>query len=99
MTALGVDTVKFFPAETSGGLPGLSALAGPFPEVTFVPTGGITAANAKSYLSHPAVLAVGGSWMVPAAHIAAGDFELICALARGCAELARTNQPSPGINP
>ncbi|MBB2940671.1 2-dehydro-3-deoxyphosphogluconate aldolase/(4S)-4-hydroxy-2-oxoglutarate aldolase [Actinoplanes lutulentus] len=61
---LGLDTVKFFPAEASGGLPTVKALAAAFPQVRFVPTGGITAQSARSYLDHPAVAAVGGSWMV-----------------------------------
>ncbi|HSF27398.1 MAG TPA: bifunctional 4-hydroxy-2-oxoglutarate aldolase/2-dehydro-3-deoxy-phosphogluconate aldolase, partial [Actinomycetes bacterium] len=63
----GVSTVKFLPAETSGGVAAVKALAGPFPQVRFVPTGGIKAANALDYLALPAVVAVGGSWMVPAA--------------------------------
>ena len=62
--ALGLDTVKFFPAEANGGLPAVKALAAAFPQVRFVPTGGITAASAASYLAHPAVAAVGASWMV-----------------------------------
>ena len=61
----GLRTVKFFPAETSGGLPGLQALAAPFHDLRFVPTGGIGPANAGAYLRSPSVLAVGGSWMVP----------------------------------
>jgi len=61
---LGLDTVKLFPAEACGGLRTLAALAGAFPQVRFLPTGGITADLAPSYLAHPAVAAVGGSWMV-----------------------------------
>ena len=61
----GLGVVKFFPAETSGGLPALQALAAPFHGMRFVPTGGIGPANVGSYLRCPAVLAVGGSWMVP----------------------------------
>ena len=61
----GLRTVKFFPAETSGGLAGLKALAAPFHDMRFVPTGGIGPDNAEGYLRTPAVLAVGGSWMVP----------------------------------
>jgi len=63
--SLGVDLVKFFPAEHSGGLPAIDALAAALREVRFVPTGGVTAALAPDYLAHPAVAAVGGSWMVP----------------------------------
>jgi 2-dehydro-3-deoxyphosphogluconate aldolase / (4S)-4-hydroxy-2-oxoglutarate aldolase len=61
----GLRAVKFFPAETSGGLAGLLALAAPFHDMRFVPTGGIGPANVGDYLRAPAVLAVGGSWMVP----------------------------------
>lgn len=70
----GLDVVKFFPAEASGGVAALSALAAPFPGVRFVPTGGITAGNARDYLEHPAVAAIGASWMVAPALLAAGDF-------------------------
>lgn len=63
---LGLDTVKLFPAEACGGLRTLAALAAAFPQVRFLPTGGITAALAPDYLAHPAVAAVGGSWMVAA---------------------------------
>ena len=62
---LGLDRFKFFPAETSGGLPALKALAGPFGQVRFCPTGGITATSAPTWLAEPAVLCVGGSWVVP----------------------------------
>lgn len=65
----GLDTVKFFPAEPLGGTPMLRALAAPFPQARFVPTGGIDAARLPDYLAVPAVLAVGGSWMATAAHL------------------------------
>ena len=61
---LGLDTVKFFPAEANGGLATIKALAAAFPQVRFMPTGGITADTAPAYLAHPSVAAVGGSWMV-----------------------------------
>ena len=61
---LGLDTVKFFPAEANGGLATIKALAAAFPQVRFMPTGGITVDSAPSYLAHPSVAAVGGSWMV-----------------------------------
>ena len=61
---LGLDRFKFFPAETSGGRPALKALAGPFGNIRFCPTGGITAANATDWLSLEPVLCVGGSWLV-----------------------------------
>ena len=61
---LGLDTVKFFPAEANGGLATIKALAAAFPQVRFMPTGGITVDTAPAYLAHPSVAAVGGSWMV-----------------------------------
>jgi 2-dehydro-3-deoxyphosphogluconate aldolase/(4S)-4-hydroxy-2-oxoglutarate aldolase len=78
----GADTLKFFPAEPLGGLPMLRALSAPFPMVKFVPTGGIGAAQATAYLQHPKVVAVGGSWMVPADALKAGDFDRIATLTR-----------------
>ena len=61
---LGLGRFKFFPAEASGGLPALSALAGPFGDVRFCPTGGITEASAPDWLAHPSVSCIGGTWMV-----------------------------------
>ena len=63
---LGLERFKFFPAIASGGLPTLSALAGPFGAVRFCPTGGITLQNAPDWLAHPSILCVGGTWLVPA---------------------------------
>jgi 2-dehydro-3-deoxyphosphogluconate aldolase/(4S)-4-hydroxy-2-oxoglutarate aldolase len=85
--AAGLDVLKLFPAEAIGGLATLKALAGPFPDVWFVPTGGVDEARAAEYLAHPAVLAVGGSWMVPRDAITAGDWARIKELARGAAKL------------
>ena len=62
---LGLSEFKFFPAETSGGRPALNALSGPFGQVRFCPTGGITLASAPEWLALESVLCVGGSWMVP----------------------------------
>jgi 2-dehydro-3-deoxyphosphogluconate aldolase / (4S)-4-hydroxy-2-oxoglutarate aldolase len=70
---LGLDTVKFFPAESAGGAAAISALAAPFAGVSFVPTGGINASNLDSYLALPCVIAVGGSWMVPRDLVGAHD--------------------------
>jgi len=61
----GLDTVKFFPAESAGGSAAISALAAPFASMSFVPTGGVNDSNLDSYLALPSVIAVGGSWMVP----------------------------------
>jgi 2-dehydro-3-deoxyphosphogluconate aldolase / (4S)-4-hydroxy-2-oxoglutarate aldolase len=73
----GLSVLKLFPAEAVGGIAALKALAGPFPEVRFVPTGGVTAANLAAYLAVANVAAVGGSWMVARELIAAGDFGTI----------------------
>ena len=86
---LGVTTVKFFPAGTSGGVPAIKALAAPFGGVRFVPTGGVSAANVHEYLSVPAVVAVGGSWMVPRDLVRAGDFEGVRALTAEAVALVR----------
>jgi 2-dehydro-3-deoxyphosphogluconate aldolase / (4S)-4-hydroxy-2-oxoglutarate aldolase len=75
--ARGFTTAKFFPATSAGGLPALRALAGPFPQARFCPTGGITEANAAEWLALPNVVAVGGSWLTPAAEVAAGQWDLI----------------------
>lgn len=61
--ALGIETVKFFPAEENGGLKALKALSAAFPQMTFVPTGGINECNIKEYLGYDKVIACGGSWM------------------------------------
>jgi len=71
---LGLSTVKFFPAGTSGGPAAIKALAAPFSDVQFVPTGGVGPANLADYLAIPAVAAVGGSWMVARERVKAGDF-------------------------
>jgi len=76
----GFNLVKFFPAEQSGGIKALRALAGPFPEVRFCPTGGIGEANAASWLAEPNVVAVGGSWLCPAADIRSGNWAGITAI-------------------
>ena len=77
---LGLTTVKFFPAGTSGGAPAIAALAAPFGNVTFVPTGGVGPKNVHDYLSLASVVAVGGSWMVPRDRVRAGDFTGITTL-------------------
>ena len=75
--ARGFDIAKFFPAVSSGGLAALKALAGPFPHARFCPTGGINEANAAEWLAQPNVVAVGGSWLTPAAEVAAGQWHAI----------------------
>lgn len=76
----GLDTVKFFPAEQLGGLAMIKALAAPFRAVRFIPTGGINTGNLPDYLAHPAVLAVGGTWMVAPALLAAGRWDEVTRL-------------------
>jgi 2-dehydro-3-deoxyphosphogluconate aldolase/(4S)-4-hydroxy-2-oxoglutarate aldolase len=80
--ARGYDHFKFFPAEAAGGVKMLQAFAGPFPRVTFCPTGGITAANYREYLALANVACVGGSWVAPQGAIEAGDWARITALVR-----------------
>lgn len=87
---LGISTVKFFPAATAGGPAAISALSAPFPDVKFVPTGGISPSNLRDYLLLDAVIAVGGSWMCPRSCIAEGDFATIERLTRQAVDLTRS---------
>lgn len=72
---LGLDTVKFFPAEAAGGLNMIKSMAAPYTKMHFMPTGGINAANLNSYLDFNKIVCCGGSWMVKKDMVAAGDFE------------------------
>jgi 2-dehydro-3-deoxyphosphogluconate aldolase / (4S)-4-hydroxy-2-oxoglutarate aldolase len=90
---LGLTTVKFFPAATSGGAAAIAALAGPFGSVRFIPTGGIGPANLHEYLGIDAVAAVGGSWMVPRDRIRDGDFATVRRLTAEAVALLRTAAP------
>lgn len=90
---LGLDTVKFFPAEASGGAAAIKALSAPFPGVSFVPTGGVGPGNLADYLALDSVRAVGGSWMIPAAAISAGDWTRIRELARDAVRLVAELRP------
>jgi 2-dehydro-3-deoxyphosphogluconate aldolase/(4S)-4-hydroxy-2-oxoglutarate aldolase len=78
--AYGFDLVKFFPAEQAGGIKGLRALGGPFPNVRVCPTGGVGEANAATWLAEPNVVAVGGSWLCPASEIRNGNWAGITAI-------------------
>lgn len=78
----GLREFKFFPAEAAGGIQMLKALGGPFPQVTFCPTGGISAQNYKRYLELKNVACVGGSWLAPADLLERGAYEQITDLAR-----------------
>ena len=88
MTGLqrGYDHFKFFPAEAAGGIPMLKAIAGPFPKVTFCPTGGIGLGNYREYLALGNVACVGGSWVAPAEAVAHGDWSRISQLVREAVE-------------
>ena len=74
--------LKFFPATAAGGIPMLKALAGPFADVMFCPTGGITVDTAAQFLALPNVVVCGGSWLTPADAVAAKDWKRITKLAR-----------------
>jgi 2-dehydro-3-deoxyphosphogluconate aldolase/(4S)-4-hydroxy-2-oxoglutarate aldolase len=84
---VGITELKFFPAEASGGVAFLKAIASPVPAARFCPTGGITAASAPSYLALPNVGCVGGSWLTPADAVASGDWDRITTLAAEAAAL------------
>lgn len=81
-TKMGLEAVKFFPAEAMGGLKVIKSLAGPFPKMRFIPTGGIGPNNLSEYLAFDKIIACGGSWMVPEKLIDNEDWEGITALAR-----------------
>jgi 2-dehydro-3-deoxyphosphogluconate aldolase/(4S)-4-hydroxy-2-oxoglutarate aldolase len=83
----GLSFLKFFPATAAGGIPMLKALGGPFPDVVFCPTGGITPETAPQFLALPNVKVCGGSWLTPADALAAGDWGRITRLAREASAL------------
>lgn len=87
---LGLGVLKFFPAEPSGGLGMIKALAAPYTQIKFIPTGGISAANVGEYLKHPKILACGGSWMVKKDLVNAGKFDEIQALATQAAAIVKS---------
>ena len=86
----GLDHFKFFPAENAGGIPMLKAIAGPIPQVTFCPTGGISPKNFLDYLKLDNVACVGGSWLAPVDAVKSGDWEKITQLAATAIEEANT---------
>ena len=85
----GLEVLKFFPAEQSGGLAKIKALAAPFPMFKIMPTGGISLKNLKTYISSPVIAACGGSYMVTADLIDGGRWEEITALCRQSVEIVR----------
>lgn len=84
---LGLNALKFFPAEPSGGVRMIKALLGPYPQLRLMPTGGIGPANIRDYLSIPQVLACGGSWMVAEELLRAGNWSEVGRLTREAVEL------------
>ena len=83
----GLSFLKFFPATAAGGIPMLKALAGPFPDISFCPTGGITSETAPQFLALSNVRVCGGSWLTPADAVAAGDWARITQLAKAASAL------------
>ncbi len=86
----GLEVLKFFPAEQAGGVAMLKAMAAPYTSVKFMPTGGISAKNLADYLGFKKVVCAGGSWMVKADLIDAGDFDKITELTREAVELVKS---------
>ena len=74
---MGLDVLKFFPAEPSGGLSMIKAIAAPYTMMKFIPTGGINENNMEDYLKYDRILAIGGSWMVKSSLVKNGEFEKI----------------------
>ncbi|WP_254054281.1 bifunctional 4-hydroxy-2-oxoglutarate aldolase/2-dehydro-3-deoxy-phosphogluconate aldolase [Sphingorhabdus sp. EL138] len=91
--ALGLRTVKFFPAKLAGGVPMLKALSSVFREMRFMPTGGVSAKNLSEFLAVPSVIACGGSWLTPKGSIEAGDYNAITKLAIEAVALAKAARP------
>ena len=89
LLARGYDMLKFFPAEASGGAPALKAIGAPLPQISFCPTGGVSPANAQSYLALSNVLCAGGSWVAPADLVAQDDWAAIERLAQAASTLGR----------
>ena len=86
---LGLDTVKFFPAEVNGGLPAIKALSAPYHMMHFMPTGGVNPQNVKDYLAFDKVLACGGTWMVKDALISGGEFEKIKEMTKEAVDIVK----------
>jgi 2-dehydro-3-deoxyphosphogluconate aldolase/(4S)-4-hydroxy-2-oxoglutarate aldolase len=89
----GLRTLKFFPAEPSGGVAFLKAMAAPYGDVGFMPTGGVNLANVANYLAYNRVVACGGSWMAPNDWIAAKQFDRIRDESRRASEVAQGRTP------
>jgi 2-dehydro-3-deoxyphosphogluconate aldolase/(4S)-4-hydroxy-2-oxoglutarate aldolase len=89
MLARGYSVAKFFPAEANGGAPALRSFAGPLPQMSLCPTGGVSPKNAKDYLSLPNVLCVGGSWVCAPDLLRQGDWQEVELLAKDASQLGR----------
>lgn len=89
----GLKVVKFFPAEPAGGVAMIKAMAAPYNQLRFMPTGGIGTQNLKDYLEFNKIICCGGSWMVKADLIKNGEFEKICKLTKEAKELAKIIRP------
>lgn len=89
---LGLKVVKFFPAEACGGLKMIKAMAAPYTEVKFMPTGGINPENVKEYLAYDRIIACGGSWMVKGNLIQAGKFHKIKKLVKESVEIVKESR-------
>ena len=86
---LGLDFVKFFPAEPAGGLPMIKAVSAPYTKLHFMPTGGINKENVRDYLKYNRIVACGGTWMVKGDLIASGNFEAIKTLTHEASDIVR----------
>ena len=86
---LGLTMVKFFPAEANGGVKALKAVSGPYSQLTFMPTGGISPNNIRDYLELPSVTCCGGSWMVDRTLIASHNWQALGALIRDAVDLVK----------
>lgn len=89
---MGLDSIKFFPADLLGAINGVRGMSAPFPGIDFVPSGGVRTHDIAEYLEHPAVLAVSGSWMAPRELIADGDWAAITRRCRGSVEIAESRR-------
>ena len=89
----GLKVVKFFPAEPAGGVAMIKAMAAPYNQLRFMPTGGIGTQNLKDYLEFNKIICCGGSWMLKADLIKNGEFEKICKLTKEAKELAKSIRP------
>ena len=88
----GLEVVKFFPAEPAGGLQMMKALAAPYVDIKFMPTGGISAKNIREYLAYDRILACGGSWMVKNDLVKAGDFATITEMTKEAVQIVKESR-------